>query len=51
MPSACVLALLTLLALLLPGPAHALEAIVVSPDQKKLDITLLGSFTRGAVTR
>jgi diguanylate cyclase (GGDEF)-like protein/PAS domain S-box-containing protein len=47
MPSACVLALLTLLALLLPGPAHALEAIVVSPDQKKLDITLLGELYEG----
>jgi len=45
--TACVLALLTLLALLLPGPAHALEAIVVSPDQKKLDITLLGELYEG----
>jgi len=29
---------------LLAGPARALEAIVVSPDQKKLDITLLGEL-------
>jgi len=33
--------------LMLAGPARALEAIVVSPDQKKLDITLLGELYEG----
>ena len=32
---------------LFAGPAHALQANVVSPDQKKLDITVLGELYEG----
>ncbi len=48
---ACVIAIfaaaLAALLMLAAGPARALEAIVVSPDQKKLDITLLGELYEG----
>jgi len=46
----CLATLLILLAaclVLFSGSARALEAIVVSPDQKKLDITLLGELYEG----
>jgi len=45
--SALVVAALAALLMLAAGPARALEAIVVSPDQKKLDITLLGELYEG----
>jgi hypothetical protein len=42
--------LLCALAFFAPGPAYALEAIVIGPDQERIDITLLVNFTRGAAT-
>jgi len=45
--TALVVAALAALLMLAAGPARALEAIVVSPDQKKLDITLLGELYEG----
>ena len=42
-----VTVLSALAATILPRDGHALEAIVVSPDQKKLDITLLGELYEG----
>jgi diguanylate cyclase (GGDEF)-like protein/PAS domain S-box-containing protein len=45
MPAAALL--LCALAFLAPGPAHALEAIVIGPDQERIDITLLGELYEG----
>ncbi len=42
-----LMALMTVCLALFAGHARALEAIVVSPDQKKLDVTLLGELYEG----
>ncbi len=38
---------LVLVLFLLPAAANALEAVVISPDQKRLDMTLLGELYEG----
>jgi diguanylate cyclase (GGDEF)-like protein/PAS domain S-box-containing protein len=40
-------ALLLALAMLVPSASNALEAVVISPDQKRLDMTLLGELYEG----